>query len=125
VTLQVLSDKDLKMGEKPSSGGEEENGTNEPSELGWAYQDQTPELQKELPPGAPKGPVITQVGQQSPAAAAGLRPGDVILKVGDTQIVSTNQLTAVLKKSDLKEGVRLFVWRNGVTVYALLQTGDE
>jgi len=78
-----------------------------------------------LPQGAPKGPVITEVHQQGPAAAAGLQQGDVILKLGNSLIVSANQLTALLKKSDLKNGVRLFVWREGQTLYTILQSGEE
>ena len=69
--------------------------------------------------------MITDVGQQSPAAQSGLQPGDVILKLGNKEIVSANQLTVLLKKSDLKNGVRLFVWRDGETLYTILQSGDE
>ncbi|HET9870696.1 MAG TPA: PDZ domain-containing protein, partial [bacterium] len=60
----------------------------------------------------------------SPAAASGLQPGDVVLKVGDRSVASSRQLEEALKKADLKDGVRLFVWHNGVTVYAFLQDGD-
>lgn len=66
---------------------------------------------------------IVQPGENSPAAAA-LRQWDVVLKVGDAPVASTRQLTAALKKSDLKNGVRLFVWRNGITLFAFLQDGD-
>jgi hypothetical protein len=54
-----------------------------------------------------------------------LQPRDVILKVGKTAIVSANQLAVVLKKSNLKEGARLFLWRKGGNLYIVLQTGDE
>ncbi len=125
VTLQALDEKFLSMGEKK----EEEKGLNgQPNQndnLGFTYQDQTPEIAAQLPAGAPKGPVITQVDPQGPAQGASLQVGDIVLKVGKTAIVSANQLTVVLKKSDLKNGVRLFVWRKGMTVYTFLQTGDE
>ena len=122
VTLQTLKDKDSIKG---SSGEErEEGGQGESQGLGLAYQDQTADLRQQLPEGAPKGPVITQVAPQSPADQAGLQPGDIVLKVGNTTIYSANQLKTILKKSDLKEGVRLFVWREGETLYAILQTED-
>ena len=92
--------------------------------MGLSFQDQTPEIQQQLPKGAPKGPVVTGIDQDSPAAASGLQPGDVILKVGNTTVVSANQLLAVLKKADLKSGVRLFVWRNNLTLYSFLQDAD-
>jgi S1-C subfamily serine protease len=83
------------------------------------------DIRGQLPQGAPKGPVITEVAQQGPAAASGLQQGDIILKLGNSPIVSANQLTALLKSSDLKSGVRLFVWRGGETLYTILQSGDE
>jgi len=124
VTLQTLSEKDLKFGERSSEGDEEQAKPRESADLGMAYQDQTPELQQQLPEGAPKGPVIMQVAPQSPAEAAGLQRGDIVLKVGNTPIFSANQLRTVLKKSDLKEGVRLFVWRDGETLFGILQTEE-
>jgi S1-C subfamily serine protease len=54
-----------------------------------------------------------------------LQPGDVVLKVGNSPVYSAKQLAVVLKKSDLKSGVRLFIWRGGSTLYAFLQSGDE
>jgi len=126
VTLQKLDDAFLKKGEKgDENGGNGGPGQGESENLGLTFQDQTAEIKSQLPPNAPKGPVVTQVEQQSPAAQAGLQPGDIILRVGDSPIVSANQLTVVLKKSDLKTGARLFVWRDGVTLYSFLQTGDE
>jgi len=126
VTLQKLDEAFLNKGQAgQDNGANAPNGQGENDNLGLTYQDQTPEIKSQLPPNAPKGPVVTQVDQQSPAAQAGLQPGDILLRVGDTPIVSANQLSVVLKKSDLKSGVRLFVWRNGMTLYSFLQTGDE
>jgi serine protease Do len=125
VTLQKLDDGVAKTAEKSTSGGNKSLGQGKNDDLGLVYQDQTPELQDQLPSGTPKGPVITQVDRQGAAAAAGLQRGDVVLKVENTPVYSANQLSVILKKSDLKEGVRLFVWRDGMTLYTLLQTGDE
>ncbi len=124
VTLQTLSEKDMRIGKNSAEGDEDQAKPAESSNLGMALQDQTPDLQQQLPEGAPKGPVITQVAPRSPAAEAGLQPGDIVLKVGNTSIYSANQLRTVLKKSDLKDGVRLFVWRDGSTYYGMLQTED-
>ena len=124
VTLQKLDDAAAKViGKSPAGGKSLGQGQN--NDLGLVYQDQTADIQDQLPAGAPKGPVITQVDRQGAAAAAGLQPGDIVLKVENTAVYSANQLSVILKKSDLKEGVRLFVWRDGMTLYALLQTGDE
>ncbi len=126
VTLQKLDEAAMKPN-SPSEGNDENGGgtLGQSDSLGLAYQDQTPDIQSQLPKGAPKGPVVTNVIQQSPAAQAGLQPGDIILKVGDTAIYSANQLAVVLKKSDLKAGVRIYLWRDGGTSFTILQTGDE
>jgi serine protease Do len=127
VVLQKLDEKALNAA-NPSEGDDENGGggtLGQSDSLGLAYQDQTADIQSQLPAGAPKGPVVTNVIQQSPAAQAGLQPGDIVLKVGNTPIVSANQLSVVLKKSDLKGGVRIYLWRNGTNLFTFLQTGDE
>jgi serine protease Do len=126
VTLQQLDEAALEK--KAGDQGQDSNGLSgqgQNDDLGLVYQDQTPDIRSQLPQGAPRGPVITEVAQQSPAAVSGLQQGDIILKLGNSPIVSANQLTVLLKKSDLKNGVRLFVWRDGETLYTILQSGDE
>ncbi|ARF82825.1 S1C family serine protease [Kitasatospora aureofaciens] len=44
----------------------------------------------------PAGAVIVAVSQGGPAASAGLQPGDVITKIGDTPVDSLNALTTAL-----------------------------
>jgi serine protease Do len=126
VTLQELSEKPLKGEDQGEGGGNPAKpGQGENQSLGLAYQDQTADIRGQLPAGAPKGPVVVQVERESAAATAGLHPGDIILKVGDAPVYSANQLTVLLKKSDLKSGVRLYVWREGQTFYTILQSGGE
>ncbi len=126
VTLQQLDESALEKKAGNGSGGPNGlSGQGQSESLGLAYQDQTEDIRSQLPPGSPRGPVITQINPQGPAAAAGLQQGDIILKLGNSEIVSANQLTVLLKKSDLRSGVRLFVWRDGQTLYTILQSGDE
>jgi serine protease Do len=127
VTLEELKESAAAPAESNGgdNGGTAAPGQGENDNLGLAFQDPTPDITSQLPEGAPKGPVVTSVIQQSPAAAAGIQPGDVILKVGTTAIVSAKQLAVVLKKSNLKNGVRLYLWRNGTNLFAFLQSGDE
>jgi serine protease Do len=49
----------------------------------------TDDLRKELKlPDKARGPIITAVWENSPAAVAGLKQGDVVLKVNDTEVPS-------------------------------------
>jgi serine protease Do len=124
-TLQTLNDTVAAPGAPEGQDqGDSENPADSGNNLGLSYQDQTADIRQKLPAGAPKGPVVTGVDQQSPAAASGLQPGDILLKAGNTPLVSSKQLTALLKKADLKDGIRLFVWRNGVTLYTFLQDSE-
>jgi len=126
VTLQQLDETALEK--KAEDAGDNPNGLSgqgQSEALGLAYEDQTPDIRSQLPAGTPTGPMVTQVDPQGPAAASGLQHGDIILKLGNSPVVSSNQLTVLLKKSDLKSGVRLFVWRDGETLYTILQSGDE
>lgn len=56
-----------------------------------------------------EGAVVTQVSPVSAAAKAGIRPGDVITKVGNTEVRSAKDASNAIAKEDLKKGVRLYV----------------
>jgi serine protease Do len=89
--------------------------------LGLTFQDMTPELKTQLGTSAPQGPVILQIKQGGAAEAAGLRVGDVVLQAGDHKITDAETLHQVLRNTNLKKGIRLFVWREGATMYCILQ----
>ena len=55
------------------------------------------------------GAVVTAVERNSLAAKAGIAPGDVITKVGSTDVKDAQSATEVLSKVDPKKGVRLYV----------------
>jgi serine protease Do len=55
------------------------------------------------------GAVVTAVERNSLAAKAGISPGDVITKVGGTDVKDAKSATDALAKADLNKGVRLYV----------------
>ncbi|MFO8012392.1 MAG: PDZ domain-containing protein [Phycisphaerae bacterium] len=57
--------------------------------------------------GTDKGVLINSLTDDSPAAKAGLKPGDVIVRIGDTNIESVDQLVEIL--GDRKPGDRIHV----------------
>ncbi len=92
--------------------------------LGLAAQNPTAEVMAQLPAGAPKGPVVMNVERGSPAADAGLKLGDIILQVDDHPVQNVAELEKAWKAHNLRQGVRLFVWREGTTLYLYLQTEE-
>ena len=53
--------------------------------------------------------MVTAVERNSLAAKAGINPGDVITKVGGTEVKDAQAATDALSKADVKKGVRLYV----------------
>jgi serine protease Do len=72
--------------EKPAQAKEEHGAEKTP--LGLEVQNLDPNLARQFHLRDNQGVVVVQVGQGSPAAEAGMRPGDMILEVGGT-VVST------------------------------------
>jgi serine protease Do len=72
----------------------------------------------------PRGAIVAQVEKGSPAAKAGLKPGDVILAVGGQPIEHSGQLSAVI--SQIKPGTRaeLEVWRERASHKIEVEVGE-
>jgi C-terminal processing protease CtpA/Prc len=70
------------------------------------------------------GCAIMSVVPASPAAAAGLRAGDVIVQLGDKKIGGRRELAQVIGRSEVGEPVPLRVLRGGeeVTLSVILRT---
>ncbi len=62
--------------------------------IGVEPNDLSPELAETFGIKASQGVVITGVLQNGPAAKAGIQPGDVIVKIGDTPVANVTQLLA-------------------------------
>jgi serine protease DegQ len=60
--------------------------------IGVEPRDLAPELAASLGLGGVRGVLITGVLQNGPAAQAGMRPGDVVTKIGDRPVASTVEL---------------------------------
>jgi len=72
-----------------------------------------------LPPRMRQGVVIEKVKPGSVGAAAGLRPGDVVLEVNRVSVRSPRQFRVLFQGA--RDKVLLLVYRRGSTVYLLLQ----
>jgi serine protease Do len=89
----------------------------ETSKLGLAVRQLTPEEEQQL--NGEQGLFVERA--EGPAAAAGLRRGDVILAVGSTPVSSVEQLLELSEQAG--NSVALLVQRNNQRTYVPLQTG--
>lgn len=65
--------------------------------------------------------IVTMVAQRGPAERAGVRPGDLLLKVGETSVTTREELSAALQQLPAGSETQLTLFRNGHTITLTLQ----
>lgn len=94
--------------------------------LGIVMQDVTPELAASLGAGAPsKGAIVGQVEADSPAVKAGVRPGDVIVKVDGEAVDGSKAVQKTVLAKSLGQKLTLDVWRSGKTMQIAATTAER
>lgn len=71
-----------------------------------------------------KGVVVEVVNPGSPAEKAGLQKGDIIIKAGDTDIKSIDELKTLLKTLQIGDSIELTYFRNNSIYTTQLVLGD-
>ncbi len=92
--------------------------------LGVAIQDLTPEIAEALAMPHTGGAIVSHVEPDSPAAKAGLRPGDVVVAVNDRTIHNSADLrnqVGLVRKGDT---VTVRLLRDGRALSLTVQIGD-
>ena len=91
--------------------------------LGISIQDVSGLLAQSFDLTKPEGALVSFVDPGGPSAKAGLRPGDVILKMNGVAITDSTQLPVAV--ADLKPGstVRLVYWRHHASHNAMVVLG--
>jgi serine protease Do len=85
--------------------------------MGIFVQQLTPELADAFSlPTQTKGALVTQVNAKSPAARAGLMPGDVILKINNTPIADAAQVKTTIALLRVGGNAHITLVRNGKKV---------
>ncbi len=62
-----------------------------------------------------RGVEIKSVAEDSPAAKAGLKEGDVVLEFGGQQVEGSEQFARLVRETPAGRQVPLVIWRNGAT----------
>jgi serine protease Do len=75
--------------------------------------------------GLPQGAAVETVTEGSPAEAAGLQVSDIITKVGDTEITSSNDLVDIITAADTGDKLTLTVYRQGETLTLTVEVGEQ
>ena len=81
--------------------------------MGVGTQPVTPDLQQQYGLSRSSGLLIAEVAPNSPAAAAGLQRGDIIVKVNGEEIADSAGLAALIRDMRPGDEVELVVDRNG------------
>ena len=79
--------------------------------LGIEQQDLTPEFARSFGLPVSRGALVTGVLRDGPASRAGLRPGDVIVRIDDTPIADTRQLLGAVAALPPQSRTRVTVQR--------------
>ena len=109
--------------EARAASGEKQPESRASEKLGLALQELTPELAKQLGVQGDKGVVVTEVKPDSPAAQAGLVPGDVIREVNRTPVEDLGDVERGLARGSDPTQVLLRVEREGTQRYVVIAVG--
>lgn len=101
------------------------NGKAKHAYLGIRPTTVTPQVAQQLGVQPMPGAAVLSVQRGGPAATAGVQPGDVIVKLGDTKVSSAEDLLAALRDVDPGQQVPLVVDRGGQTKTLTVTIGDR
>ncbi|MCH8006096.1 MAG: Do family serine endopeptidase [Planctomycetes bacterium] len=85
-------------------------------ELGLVAITLTPQRTRELKAGVDEGVEVTAVFRRGLADRVGVRPGDIIVTLGDRKIADLTDLRLAAEKLDLDAGLHITLHRNGRTI---------
>ena len=91
--------------------------------LGVAIQDMSPALAKRFAMDKPRGALIGDIVPDSPALAAGLEAGDVILSFDGQPVRKSSDLPAIVAATPIGNSAKVEVLRNGKTQFLTVKVG--
>jgi serine protease Do len=101
------------------------NGRVERGLLGVQIQPVTKELAESLSFKGDKGALVAMVQPDSPALAAGIKSGDVIVSVDGKNVDGIKELTRMISAMKPGTSAKLGVWRDGKDMTVTAKVGDQ
>ena len=91
------------------------------ADLGLTVESLTPEIAGRLGVEPGRGVVVSTVLRGGVADASGVRRGDVIIRVGPTEVSDPDAFRAILARKDVTAGIRLLLRRGTAMHYVILK----
>lgn len=101
------------------------NGSVKRSFVGLAARDLDADTAKQAGVKSTAGAVVTKVGEESPAAKAGVVPGDVITKVNGQPVKDAQELIRVTSALPVGQVVDVLLWRDGKFYVGKVKVEEE
>jgi len=119
------------LGQRPQKESQEQLETEQPStssssyntDFGFSVASINPNLAKIYNLKEHKGVVITSVDPNSFAALAGVKPGDVIVKLDNQNVYSVEDFKNILKQASSKNVISMLLKRGESTLFVTIQKG--
>lgn len=83
--------------------------------LGVRIQDVTADIAESLGLGKPSGALVSSVVDASPAAKAGVKPGDIIIGLEGQDVHNSRTLPRLVAEAEVGKSVKVTLWRDGAS----------
>jgi Do/DeqQ family serine protease len=93
--------------------------------IGMKGRSVTPELAESFGLRAPRGVLVSSTLRDSPAEHAGLRPGDVVTRVGEREVATEQELLDAIAGTGPNRPLSLEVWRGSERLETRTVTGER
>ena len=128
VTVEVIRKGEKKRFEvkiaKLNDAQERKEPVEEKSDLGMTVNEITPELARQFGLSEESGLVVVQVEDNSPAAEAGIRQGDIIMEIDQEPVESVDAYRKRIRRYKKGDTILFLVRRSGATLYLTLSVWE-
>ena len=110
----------IKLGELKEGKEAKETGQEKPY-LGMTVEELTPQLARNLGTSETSGLVVVQVNNNTPAAEAGIKQGDIILEIDQITVKTLEQYNKKIQDYKKGDSILFLIKRGGSTLYLTLK----